>query len=319
MSATHLSHGQLSAVILDYGLRLVSLTFKLPSGKAQALVLGGWSIANYEQDQAYHGAVIGRTCNRIAGGELRLTDAIFSLDKNEGGNHLHGGYNGLHNRVWQVEVDSMGLCAHTTLADGESGYPGNIKLEVNIFIVEDRLCYEYSAVSDRDTVLDLTNHAYFCLDDTHSILQHELQIPADRFVPVNDQMLPTGVLQPVANTPFDLNSSTTIGERLESNHEQLSLARGFDHSWLLTGGDQHQVGRLVSPISGVEMLVTSTSPAVQVYTGNHLPNPHSGICLETQHLPDACHHAEFTDPVLKAKARYTAWSHYGFRYCGTQD
>ncbi len=305
-------------MVLDYGLRLASLTFTTSAGIKQQLVLGGWPLADYEKDQAYHGAVIGRTCNRIAAGDLKISGISYQLDRNEGDNHLHGGVNGLHNRVWQVESTSNGLHARTVLADGESGYPGNVDLEVQITLAEAVLHYRYSAVSDRDTVLDLTNHAYFCLDDSRSILQHELQIPALKFAPIDRQLLPTGALQSVYGTPFDLTRTVSIGQQLAGRHEQLDCASGFDHSWLLSGDHDNVAARLFSPRSGFELLVTTSSPAIQVYTGNHLPIAHSGICLETQHLPDACHHPDFQEPILKAGETFSAWSSYGLSDYGGQ-
>ncbi len=303
--------------MIDYGLRLVSLELQLTNGGRQQLIQGGWPLADYEQDSAYQGAVIGRSCNRIRAGLLALNGKQFQLDQNEGDHHLHGGFNGLHNRVWRTEPNKNGLESKTRLSDGESGYPGNVDITVQITISDGSLNYFYSAKSDQDTVLDLTNHAYFCLDDSGTIAEHFIQVDADLFAPIDDEFIPKGELLDVTSTPFDLRSYTRIQKVLTSDSRQLALAAGLDHAFLLkTKRDTGRCARLKSLVSGIEMEVLSSSPAIQVYTGNHLPQPHSAICLETQHLPDACHHAKFQTPVLRADQFYEASSCYRFTQGG---
>lgn len=313
--ATELKHGRLTAVVLDYGLRLCSLDFMKSRGRLQPLVLGGWPLSVYEFDSAYHGAVIGRTCNRISEGQLQISGKRFQLDQNEGVHHLHGGFSGLHNRVWQVASDRTSLLATTKLSDGESGYPGNVQVEVKITNTGDALVYEYSAVTDADTVIDMTNHAYFCLDDSGTILEHELQLAGDQIAMIDEVMLPTGELMSVRDTPFDFKSATRIGTRIGENHPQLILAAGYDHSWLIAeegDAEGRRMATLRSPRSAIGMSVVSSSPAVQVYTGNHLSSRHAGVCLETQHLPDSFNQTGFKQPIVHANESYQAWSRYEF-------
>lgn len=311
--ATRIETEHLTAVVLDYGLRLTQLQLKLGNGKQQNLILGGYPLDQYELDTSYLGAVVGRTCNRIAGGHLELNGKTFDLDRNEGQHHLHGGGLGLHNQVWQVGETGHGLVATTTLEDGASGYPGKVNVRASISIEGDTLRYEYHAISDSDTLFDVTNHAYFCLDDSGSVLAHRLQVSADRFVEVDSEMIPTGRLLSVAGSPFDFRLSQCVGDRMDEQHPQIELAGGFDHSWLLVRGEAPDVSAVLrSELTGIQLEVTTTSPAIQVYTGNHLAKRHSGICLETQHLPDACHHENFLTPILFAEQPREFVSTYRF-------
>lgn len=310
--ATRFKNGRLEAVILDYGMRLTSLEFDTGPEDCQQLVRGGWSLAEYEADESYHGAVVGRTCNRIRDGRLEINGQNFQLDCNEGAHHLHGGFSGLHNRVWDFELQNQSLRFSTTLFDGESGYPGQVQVRVTVSIENNTLIYEYAGGSDADTLLDLTNHAYFSLDDTDTIENHLLRVASDYFAPVDSGMIPLGELCAVKNSPFDLNDLCTIGTALAQDHDQLGLAKGFDHSWLLKHDDDAVV-ELKSTVSGISMKVFTSCPAVQVYSGNYLEAPHSAICLETQHMPDACHHKVFSAPWLKGGETYRSITRYQFR------
>lgn len=303
----------LTAVILDYGLRLISLQYHPGGSNPQQLVLGGWPLEVYEQDDAYHGAVVGRTCNRISHGQLSLGGKKFQLDLNENDqHHLHGGYQGLHNKVWQIEAGQHQLLAKSELIDGASGYPGNASFGVKIRIDGSDLIYEYQAQTDSDTLVDLTNHAYFCLDDSGSILDHKLTLASDHFVPIDQEMIPLGELREVTNTPFDFRQTRTVRNALAVDSDQLCITNGLDHSWLLH--DQENAAILASLRSGIEMAITTSSPGIQVYSGNGLDQPQSGICLETQHLPDACHHSAFKTPLLLAGDLYQSYSRYRFRH-----
>ena len=315
VSATRIEGESLSAVVMDYGLRLVSLEWKTGDGETQSLVQGGWPLRVYENDDAYHGAVVGRTCNRICQGELVLGGRSYQLDKNDGEHHIHGGLSGLHNKVWQAETIGNNLVANTRLADGASGYPGNLDVTVRIAIENNTLCYTYEAVSDRDTAVDFTNHAYFCLDHSETILQHRLQVVGDYMVPVDEELIPIGLLEPVGTRQvFDLRSPQLMADVLANEDPQLKICQGIDHSWLLNQTDG-PVALLQSQLSGIELSVFTSSPALQVYSGNHLSTPHSAICLETQHLPDAYHHPAFDTPTLKAGDHYHSWTRYQFNQC----
>ncbi len=309
--ATRIAGQNLVATVIDYGLRLVSLEYLYDDGSCQQLVQGGWSVDEYERDTAYHGAVIGRTCNRIREGALQFLGQSFQLDRNEGPHHLHGGQCGLHNRIWQVETDDNGLTARTKLKDGEAGYPGNVDVEVEIDVKDDTLNYVYSGRADQDTMLDLTNHAYFSLDDADSILDQELLIDGEVFVPVDDDLIPLGQLVNVSGSVFDFRQFKRLGDVLNQDDLQLRIARGIDHCWLLKSGPG-SCARLRSKRSGIELQITTSNPGIQVYTGNNLDNIHSAICLETQHLPDACHHDVFHAPLLLAGQPFDSSTSYRF-------
>lgn len=308
-----LENEQLQVDVTNYGARLVSLVFKdTLEHKHQQVILGQWSLAEYEQDMNYVGAIVGRTCNRIENARFELAGSSFELDTNEGRHHLHGGSHGFHNRCWRGTAGIGEVLFEVQSLDGESGYPGTVNAWVRIGITDATLHYEFGGTTDQLTLLDMTNHAYFCLDDSGDVRAHELEIQASRFAVVNAELIPTGELRSVAETPFDFRSSKPLGQDIDVTDEQLSLAQGYDHAYLLDHSAA-SAATLYSAKSNIEMKVTSDSPALQFYTGNFLPCPRSALCLETQHLPNACNQQGFAAPICAPDKPYQAHTSYHFR------
>jgi aldose 1-epimerase len=316
----------MEAVMIDYGADLVSLKVPGRDGKMADVVLGYDDVAGYESDKSYFGATIGRYGNRIAGGQFTLDGKIFQLPKNDGPNSLHGGSPGFNKRMWtgvaRSRADAQVLELSYTSAEGEEGYPGTLKVKVTYTLPagKNELRIDYQATTDKNTVLNLTNHSYFNLtgDVSQKIVAHELTLHAAEFTPVDSTLIPTGKLQPVGGTPFDFRKATAIGSRINADDEQLKFGKGYDHNWVLqrskTGG--LQLGAQVfEPSSGRVLEVLTTEPGIQFYTGNFLDGTvhgkggqayahRTGFCLETQHFPDSPNHKNFPSTELKPTETY---------------
>ncbi|MFT7138401.1 MAG: aldose 1-epimerase [Candidatus Azotimanducaceae bacterium] len=320
----HLENDLLELQVSNYGARLISLRYKPLN---QQLILGQWSLANYLQDLSCFGAVVGRTCNRIENAQFELDGVQYHLEANEAPNHLHGGSEGFQNRCWAAEVEANALIFTIESCDGEGGYPGNVVASVRITLEGGQVGYEYHAVVDRPTYVDLTNHAYFSLDNTGSILDHELMIAAQRFAAIDEALIPTGSLKNVDQSPFDFRVPRTLQSGIEQHDPQLKLGNGYDHSYLLDsdllksrsqGGDRldktmQPAATLYSSKSRIEMQLFTTAPAVQLYTGNFLDKPNSALCLETQHLPNACNQHGFEAPLTTPVEPYFSRTDFCFR------
>jgi aldose 1-epimerase len=313
----------IEVAIANYGGVVVSVKAPDRKGKLADIVLGYDSLDGYLSDKAYFGALVGRYANRIAHGEFKLDGVTYKLAKNNGENSLHGGIRGFSKVVWEAKEvsskDGPSLQLNYLSKDGEEGYPGNLRVQV-VYTLSDanELKIDYSATTDRKTVLNLTNHSYFNLagQGTGDILGHELVIKADRFTPVDSGLIPTGELRPVAGTPFDFRSKTPIGSRINQDDEQLKLGKGYDHNWVLAGtGTLSLAARAVEPNSGRVLEVWTTEPGVQFYTGNFLDGTahgkggvsygfRTGFCLETQHFPDSPNHPEFPSTVLRPGQKF---------------
>ena len=310
MHLYRLQNEHLQIEVTNLGVRLVSMIY-LGSNLHQQLVLGQWSLAEYEKDRNYVGAVVGRTCNRIQGARFELDGEAFQLDANEGQHHLHGGESGFHNCCWQVTNESDGLLFKLESQDGESGYPGRVDAWVRISLIGASLQYEFGGRTDQPGLLDMTSHSYYCLDDTGSIEHHELTLASDRYAVINDEMIPTGELRSVAGSPFDFREKQALG-KLRSTDPQLILANGFDHAFTLQD-HASPAALLFSPESNIEMAVWTDLPALQLYTGNHLDKPYSAVCLESQHLPNACNQPGFKAPVIRPDDTYRTYTRFDFR------
>jgi aldose 1-epimerase len=302
-----------TAEILDYGATLKSLRVVDRRGDRANVVLGYGDLQGYEEGQAFHGAVVGRFANRIAGGRFVLDGETCLLACNNGPNHLHGGPRGFSRRVWRA-TPGQGGGASLTLTllspDGEEGYPGELSVIARYSLGEDdRLCLEFEASSDRATPINLTNHAYFNLagDFGRDILAHELELAAGHFTPVDDTAIPTGEIRPVDGTPFDFRQAKAIGRDIGADDDQLRIGSGYDHNYLIDptlNEGPGRIARVVEPDSGRVMTVYSTEPGVQLYTGNFLadgggfPARH-GFCLETQHFPDSPNQPNFPPVTLR--------------------
>jgi aldose 1-epimerase len=289
-----------SAKIITYGAIIKELNVPDRDGKFANVVLTTDSVEKFERFGGA-AAVIGRVANRIAGAQFELDGTTYKLPANEKKNTIHGGRKGFAQSVWSVEEapskDNESSVKLTYLSkDGEEGFPGNLKTSITYVLTDNNeLRLDYEATTDKPTIANLTNHAYFNLAGGGTGLDHVLWIPAESYTPTNDEMIPTGEVLPVKGTPMDFNQPTRIGERMDQLKPKLN---GYDHNFVLGGGkDLKMAARLVEPRSGRIMEVRTTQPAVQLYTGNHLK--HTAVCLETQHYPDAIHHKNFPSIVIR--------------------
>ena len=319
----------MEAAITNYGGTVVTLKVPDRNGKVEDVVLGYDKLEDYEAGKAYFGAIVGRYANRIAHAKFTLDGITYTLPKNDGDNHLHGVFN---KRVWNAKdvSSSAGQALELTYLskDGEDGFPGNLSVKV-VYTLTDQneLKIDYSATTDKDTVLNLTNHCYFNLagQGNGDILQTQLMIRADRFTPVDATLIPTGELRSVKGTPFDFLTSTVIGARIDQDDQQLKLGHGYDHNWVLnnaTAGSLFAAAQAYEPHSGRVLEVSTTEPGLQLYTGNFLDgirgkggkvyNRRYAFCLETQHFPDSPNHPQFPSTVLKPGQHFESTTVYKF-------
>jgi aldose 1-epimerase len=316
--------------VMEYGATIVSLRTPDRDGNLGDIALGFDSLDGYLAGSPYFGAVVGRYGNRIAGGRFALDDSTYQLATNDGVNHLHGGITGFDKVVWTGEPverdDGVGVTFAYTSPDGEEGYPGTLETRVTYILTEaDELIMDYVATTDRATPVNLTQHTYFNLtgDASRDILDHELQVHAESFTPVDETLIPTGTVAPVAATPFDFRSPTAIGARIGEDHRQLELGGGYDHNFVLrrAGPGLISAAQVVEPTSGRMLEVLTTEPGMQFYSGNFLDGTITGkggrvyehrfgFCLETQHYPDSPNQPEFPSTILRPGDEYrstTVW------------
>ena len=320
------SHGT-EIQVINYGCIITTIKVKDKNNNFKDIALGFDSLDDYLGEHPYFGAVIGRYGNRIAGSEFELNGKTYKLFANNGKNHLHGGKKGFDKVIWDYETSNNTLKLSYLSPDGEEGYPGNLKLNVNYSLTENNeLAISYEAITDKDTVLNLTNHTYFNLNGEGSgnILDHKLTLNADYFLPTDSESIPTGELRPVTGTPFDFTNSTAIRDRIKDKEEQLVFAGGYDHNFIINKSvnDLKLAGNVESVESGIKMDVYTTEPGVQFYTGNYLDgnlsgksgsyDHRSGFCLETQHYPDSPHFSEFPTTVLKKEDVFRSETVYRF-------
>jgi aldose 1-epimerase len=305
----------IEAQVMTYGARVVAIKTADRDGKVANVVLGYSTLDGYVADKkTYFGAIVGRYGNRIAKGKFSIEGHGYQVPLNNGPNSLHGGTDGFDQRVWQAHAVAEGVEMTLVSKDGDQGYPGTLTAHVRYSVHHGALRIDYSVSTDKATVVNLTNHSYFNLagDGKGTILGDEVTLPADQYTPVDAGLIPTGVLAPVEGTPFDFRKSTAIGARINDNDEQLKIAGGYDHNWVLRGkdGEVKTAARVYDPVSGRVLTVTTTEPGVQFYTGNSLTGEpfgkagerhekNSGLCLETQHFPDSPNHPTFPTTELK--------------------
>ena len=315
------------ADISTYGGVVVSLKTPDRSGVPGDIVLGFDDFNGYLKPPPYFGAIIGRYGNRIAHAKFTLDGVDYTLAKNDGDNSLHGGKRGFDKVVWKAAT-GPGLTLTYLSKDGEEGYPGNLSTTVTYTLTDNNeLQIDYKATTDKDTVVNLTNHSYFNLagQGEGDILAHQVTIYADRFTPVDKGLIPTGELRSVEGTPFDFRQPHAIGERINSGDQQLVIAKGYDHNWVLnrTGDGLFLAARVTEPKTGRVMEVLTTEPGLQFYTGNFLDGtirgkggkvygPRAAFCMETQHFPDSPNHASFPPVVLKPGSEYHSTTVYRF-------
>ncbi len=321
-------HG-MEAVLTDYGAALVSLLVPDRDGLLRDVVLGYDSAAEYETDPHSFGATVGRIANRIAGGTLEIGGEIYELEQNEGENTLHGGRNFYSKRFWAVSEESEdAVTFHLTSHHMDQGFPGTLDIDVTYQLTEDdRLVIFYDVYALSNSCAGLTNHSYFNLNGHASgtVLTHEVRIDADYFLPVDEQLIPTGELQPVEGTPFDFREAKPIGRDIGCPDPQLERARGYDHNWCLHHPEEEELRFAASayaPESGIGMEVWTDLPGMQMYTGNFVegtvgkdgvcyPN-RAGVCFETQFYPDAVHHEEWHQPLIQAEEQQSSQTEFRF-------
>ena len=326
---TNASGAQVS--IAEYGGIVVSLKVPDRDGNLGDVVLGYDNLDSYVEDTPYFGAITGRYANRIAAGRFEIDGTTYELPVNNGPNSLHGGIKGFDKVIWTGEPTAPGDGVAFTYvsADGEEGYPGKLDATVTYTWTDaNELKIEYLASTDKPTVINLTNHSYFNLNDggASPILDHELTINADRYTPVADAgAIPTGELASLDGSPLDFRAATKIGERIEAEDEQLEFGSGYDHNYVLNAAEDGVAlaATVYDPSSGRVMEVLTEEPGVQFYSGNFLDGHHvgkggvayerrSGLCLETQHFPDSPNQPEFPSTVLRPGETYATSTIYRF-------
>ena len=308
----------LEVSITSYGGAITSLKTPDRHGKFGEIVLGYATLGEYVKNPRYFGALIGRHANRIAGGKFSLNGVSYQLPKNNGANHLHGGFKGFDKRDWMARQSVNGVHLTYLSKDGEENYPGNLSASVDYTLLDNELRVDYRATTDRDTIVNLTNHSYFNLRGAGTILDHELTLNADHFTPVTEDLIPTGEIKPVEGTPMDFRKAKAIGSDLDA-------AGGYDHNFVLNNwdGSLRLAARLYEPSTGRALEILTTEPGIQFYSGNFLDGSlvgrdgvayekYTGLCLEPQHFPDAPNHPQFPSTVLRPGEEYRHTSVFRF-------
>ncbi len=318
--------------VINYGCTITSLKVPDRNGTLGDIVLGYDTLEGYLQSDAYFGCVVGRFANRIANGRFSLDGKEYTLAANLPPHHLHGGVKNFSKVVWTAEEmigeDSIGIKFTHVSPDGDEGYPGNLQLEVKYILRDDNtLSFEYHALTDQATIVNLTQHSYFNLNESKDhILDHQLMINADLFLPADETMIPTGEKWKVEATPFDFRNAKAVGRDIDSDDNQLIIGHGYDHCFVIRddGDALRHAATLEDMQSGRRMEVYTTEPGVQLYTANFLRSampgkynfalvPRSGLCLETQHFPDSPNHPGFPSVVLRPGEKYYSKTMLTFR------
>ena len=320
------------ASIITYGATLVSLATPDRDGLIEDIVLGYDSLAGYLEANPYFGSIVGRYANRIAGGTFTLDGETYTLARNNGPNHLHGGVKGFDKANWEVEqiiedANQVGVSLNYVSADGEEGYPGTLEVRVTYLLTEDnRLIVDYEATTDKATPVNLTQHAYFNLAGGGSIEGHHLTLAASHYTPVDSTLIPTGEILSVEGTAFDFRGGKRIGEQIDHDDQQLLYGGGYDHNFVLDriSGDLILAATVLEPESGRILEVHTTKPGMQFYTGNFLDGSimgkngvqygrRSGFCLETQYYPDSPNQPNFPSSILRPGEVYQTQTVFAFR------
>ncbi len=318
---------------ITYGAVIRKLMVKDKDGELKDVVLGYDSVENYEKDDTYLGAVVGRCANRIGNAAFKLNGQIYKVDANDNENHLHGGFDGYDKRVWEAETFTdergSGVTFKLFSKDMDQGYPGNLNLSVSYTLTDDNeLVIEYNGTADKDTICNLTNHSYFNLSghDSGSAVNQVAWINSDFVTEADEKSITTGKMILVAGTPLDFTTDTIIEDRIDDDYYQLNYGFGYDHNWVLNKkeGDEISLAATLSSLkTGIKMEVYTDLPGVQFYSGNFLKGKlvgkdgniyfrRSGVCFETQFYPDSINKPEFPQPVLKAGEEYKTTTIYKF-------
>ena len=323
-----LTSGKTTVGLITFGARVQSIKTPDRTGTLADVALGFNTIADYEADKStYVGSIVGRYGNRLAGGKFSLDGQTYQVPTNNNGNSLHGGTVGFDRAVWEAKlVGNEGVEFTHVSPDMDQGFPGTLTAHVKYTLHGGALRIDYTVSTDKNTVFNLTNHSYFNLggDGSGPILSEVLTIPADRYNPVDSGLIPTGI-ESVAGTPFDFRKPTPIGDRIDATNDQLKIAGGYDHNWVLSdkAGTMKEAAKVYDPTTGRVLTVSTTEPGVQFYTGNFLTGTlkgksgamyakHFGLCLETQHFPDSPNHPAFPTTELKPGHPYTSTTIFTF-------
>ncbi len=322
----------IEVAVINYGGIITSLLTPDKNSVLEDIVLGFDSLSDYEKKNPFFGALIGRFGNRIAKGQFTLDGKPYTLAKNDGENHLHGGEKGFDKVIWAIDEypspEGKALKLTYLSKDMEEGYPGNLHVEVIYTLTDaDELKVDYRATTDKKTVINLTQHSYFNLSGNTKgdILDHSLTLNADQFLPVDKTLIPIGTLTSVSGTPFDFKEATLIGSRIDNTHEQLKFGLGYDHCWVLNDEQDtlRKAATLYDAVSGRQLEVFTNEPGIQFYSGNFLDGSligknkrvythRSGLCLETQHYPDSPNQSSFPSVELSPEEVYS--SHTIFKF-----
>ena len=315
--------------VTEFGGRITSLQVPDGDGEQVEVVLGYDDLESYLEDEYFLGAIVGRYANRIENGEFSLAGEKSSLTRNEGKHHLHGGEVGFQKRIWRAEPvkfdEGPGIRLRYLSRDGEEGYPGNLSVRATYVLTEaNEFEMRFEATADRPTVVNITNHNYYNLSrEGETVLDHELVVDADRFIPTDEEGIPIGEPRSVEGTPFDFREPKTIGEGINSGETQIRNAGGYDHSFVLNDGVGPDT-KLRSPSSGISMAMETDQPGVQVYSANYLEEgtsqsggstygPRSAICLEPGNFPNAPNEPRFPNPIVRPGEPYEATTRLDFR------
>lgn len=319
---------------INYGCIITEILAADRHGCVENVILGFDRIEEYVQHSPYFGAVVGRFAGRIKNAKFELDNKTYRLAKNNNGNHLHGGMKGFDKAIWKAEIkekkESASVVYSYLSPDGEEGYPGNVEMQVTYTLNnQNELLISYKAASDQKTLLNVTNHSYFNLsgDLKRDILDHELTIKSNQFAELDQELIPTGELLSVQNTPFDFNGGRKIKDGTVSVHPQNLLAgKGYDHPFLLSENNNREIV-LYDKESGRMLEIETTQPAVVLYTGTQLtgdynirgtsPRKYLGLCLETQGMPDSIHHPHFPSSIIEKNEFWESVTKYRFKVPGT--
>jgi aldose 1-epimerase len=324
--------GGMQVQATNYGGAVTSIKVRDRSGALGDVALGFASMEGYRDNSPYLGVIVGRYANRIAGAQFRLDGRTYKLPANDGSNTLHGGVKGFDKVVWKAEPferpGEVGVVLTHVSPDGDQGFPGTLSARVTYTLTDrNELAIDYHATTDKTTVVNLTQHTYFNLagEGSGAVLDHQLMLNADRYTPVDAKLIPAGEPANVDGTPFDFRTAHAIGERINADHPQLKIGKGYDHNFVINRQNEELVlaARVEEPTTGRVMEVHTTEPGVQLYTGNHLDGKlmgkagkpyreRGGFCLETQHYPDSPNKPSFPSTTLKPGEEYRSRTVYAF-------
>jgi aldose 1-epimerase len=320
----HLNNGDIEVGLCNYGCTIVSVSMPGRNGEKKNVVAGFSNPKDYQKDHPYFGSTVGRFANRVAGGKFTIDEQVYHLRQNNNGNHLHGGINAFHRKVWVAVQDERGIAFSYLSEDGEEGYPGNLQVSVQFSLSDDNeLRIEYKATTDRVTIINLTNHSYFNLSgfETPTILDQQLKIYSGTYTAKNENNVPSGEIRPVRGTPYDFTNSRLIGKDINL----LQADRGYDINYVLDNASKEPApaAELYDPRSGRLLKVFTDQPGLQVYTANWWDGSfvdqqgkpylqHGAVALETQAFPDSPNHRDFPNTILRPGEVYHTTTTYQF-------